>query len=383
MGNRMKSSITREIKETDIKVDSSGLRIIPIHDDLKVIENIDRYPKEIKRLNNPERLIPNQEDPYEYFDQSGTKPKKYKSTVLAHYTNVEINVYSYKGSLLSAFIFAYNNHEDITLVPDDVWITILFHFSMYINKNSEKMRKMFVNFEGKKELVVTTHNELSENQWEEFFDLMTNKIKENTKDNIVPEMQCNFSTTNLIEKMISTATIMDSFKKFFNYGRCIPMCGIKNVRFAGTLADWESVLGKLLVLRKYDVNGQWEKYVDELEPILVQFIDTYNGKVDMSFWDKVMNLEHGRLGSGSTTKISGWILAFYGQSNKTLDIDDIKDEYIIDVPVKVDNKITNITKNVRLRATFQGINKTDGSYRPQLSMIVCELESDNIETANV
>jgi hypothetical protein len=356
-------------------ITEGSLRIVNIRDDLKPVEKQDRYstPERVKealeRIRKPERLIPDQTTDWR-------SRKRYAAKVLAHYENVEINHLSHDGSLFGAFIQAYNNHEDITLVPDDIWITILFQFSKYINNNAEKMRSMFVSHEGKKQLTVTTSNQLEESQWEEFFELMIIEIKKNTKDGIVDIMQPNFSTTGLVEQMVSVATVMDSFKKYFDFGRMIPCCGIKNVRFAGTLEDWQSVLSRLQSLAKYDVNGKWKKYVDGLVPVISQFIETYNGNVDTVFWDKVMNLRHGSLGSGGTTYVTGWILAFYGQTGE-VDIGDIDNDFTIDVPVKIDNKLTGVVKMVRLRATFAGLNKTDGSYRPQMSMIVCELESDN------
>jgi len=85
-----------------------------------------------------------------------------------------------------------------------------------------------------------------------------------------------------------------------------------------------------------------------------------------------MNLTEGSAGSGGPdTYVSGWILAFYGKSRKT-DAGKIGDDYAINVSVKLDNQITGISKNVILYASFRGLIKTDGSYRPQLSMIVYE-----------
>ncbi len=355
-----------------ISIPKPGLRIVHICDLEPVKDKYSSsiYKKEVEQLNDLNHLIPDQ-------ISNWSDRRKYDSKILAYYKNIEIN-HCCGGTLLDAFKQAYNNHEDITLFPDDVWMTILFQFSKYINDNAEKLRNKFVNFEGKKELIITTENDLKESEWEEFFELMIKAIKENTKDGIVSEMQCNFSTTGLVEKMMSTATVMDSFKKYFSYGRMIPMCGIRNVCFGGTLVDWESVHSKLVLLNKYDVDGKWNSYITNLEPIIVEFINTYNGNVNTVFWDKVMNLKSGRLGSGSTIKISGWILSFYGLTGQCIDVGDVNNEYIIDVPVKINNKITKIVKNVRLRGTFAGLNKTNGSYRPQMSMIICELEKDNM-----
>jgi hypothetical protein len=75
---------------------------------------------------------------------------------------------------------AYNNHGDVKITPDDVWIVIMLNFSKYVNAHSEELRTAFVSHEGKKKLVVTTDNELSESQWDEFFTLMIAEIKKNT-----------------------------------------------------------------------------------------------------------------------------------------------------------------------------------------------------------
>jgi hypothetical protein len=81
-----------------------------------------------------------------------------------------------------------------------------------------------------------------------------------------------------------------------------------------------------------------------------------------------MNITHGRLGSGSTTKVSGWILKFFGLDGK-VDVGDIK-AYNFDVPVEVINKETNQKKTVHMVGGFGGIYKENNAYRPQLSMIV-------------
>jgi hypothetical protein len=54
---------------------------------------------------------------------------------------------------------AYNNHGDVKITPDDVWIVIMLFFSKYVNEHSEELRYVFVSHQGKKKLVVTTWNE--------------------------------------------------------------------------------------------------------------------------------------------------------------------------------------------------------------------------------
>lgn len=37
------------------------------------------------------------------------------------------------NGFFSAFLYAYNNHGDVKLAPDDVWIAIMLYFSKYVN----------------------------------------------------------------------------------------------------------------------------------------------------------------------------------------------------------------------------------------------------------
>lgn len=332
---------------------TTGLRVVNLREDLQPIE---QKPVD-------ERMLTEMQDPLRLVDYPWNKlPPK----VLAHYTNLPITETSH-GSLLFAFLKAYNNHEDVTLSPDDVWMTILFQFAREVNKHPIKYRDQLVcHKEGKITLTVITGEQLEESEWEDFFKLMIEKIKEYTQSDVVETLQSNFSTTTLIESMISTATVMDTTKQFFDFGRTIPMCGIKNVHFAGTLEDWQ------LVLTKYKALGEKFNFVMEgVDNVLQEFVETYQGNVNTEFWDKIMDSERGSRGSGAALYFSGWILSLYNHKpGSRVEMDNINHDYTVDVPVKLDNKITGITKMVRLRAKFGGLNKKDGSYRPQLSMVV-------------
>ncbi len=74
-----------------------------------------------------------------------------------------------------------------------------------------------------------------ESQWDEFFTLMIAAIRKNTTEGVTDKLESNFSTTGRVERLLSIATIMNTYQKYFSYGRMIPLCGIQNVHFAGTL----------------------------------------------------------------------------------------------------------------------------------------------------
>ena len=64
----------------------------------------------------------------------------------------------FNNGFLDAFLNAYNNHGDVKITPDDVWLVILLYFSKYVNDNAEQLRSAFVTHQGKKKLEVTTWN---------------------------------------------------------------------------------------------------------------------------------------------------------------------------------------------------------------------------------
>lgn len=56
--------------------------------------------------------------------------------------------------VLQGFIAAYRNDRPVTISPDVIWLLIIQAFSNHVTNNAEKLRSMFVNFDGKKELTV-------------------------------------------------------------------------------------------------------------------------------------------------------------------------------------------------------------------------------------
>jgi len=231
---------------------------------------------------------------------------------------------------------------------------------------------MFVQHEGKQHLEVETRKEISEGEWDEFFELILAKIKENTKKGVIGDLVCDFSTTGHVERLLSTAVIMDSFQSYFTYGRSMCLCGITKVHFMGSLQDWESVVAKTKNLGKYAVDVGWTRYIEGLLPVLNKFVDTYKDEVDVEWWNKIMDFTQGRLGSGGqkTPYVSGWILNFfYGFTGLKVDVYDVKPR-MLNVPIQVKNYCTQVQKDVCLVGGFGGVHKTGRAYRPQLSMIV-------------
>lgn len=61
-------------------------------------------------------------------------------------------------AIFSAFLFAYNSHEDIVLSPDDIWLLICIYFSQYVNEHAEQLRSLFVDHEDRQTLTIPQFN---------------------------------------------------------------------------------------------------------------------------------------------------------------------------------------------------------------------------------
>jgi hypothetical protein len=118
---------------------------------------------------------------------------------------------------------------------------------------------------------------------------MTNHIQ----NDICSLLRNNFSTTTKVESLLSSLTIMSTFRKCFDYTYVINSCGIRNIHFMGTLDDWILLREKTNQLKLFTVEmDDFFVYINGILPILDQFISTYQGNVNNQFWDRIFDLKH-------------------------------------------------------------------------------------------
>lgn len=79
-----------------------------------------------------------------------------------------------------------------------------------------------------------------------------------------------------------------------------------------------------------------------------------------------MNKERGRLGSGSTSKYTGWLIHFFGYHQPEEEINISHIGFDIDI----DNKQTGVQKTVRLVGGFKAVSIEGNTYRPHLSFAI-------------
>lgn len=141
--------------------------------------------------------------------------------------NQKLGYFYYKVPLLSGLFKAYCDHYPIRIKPDDIWLLIVQCFSYHINANSERLRNCFVDFEGKKDLKIEFRCEKIEKEnLESFVEKINEELKKYIGKEVIDNLTPDFSTTDINMKLVCQISIMDSFKKYFNYlfDNCV--CGI-------------------------------------------------------------------------------------------------------------------------------------------------------------
>lgn len=259
-----------------------------------------------------------------------------------------------KNGLMGVMQTAYSNHVPLVLRPDDVWVAISMAFAKYITNNSEAMRNFFVNFEGRKELIVDVRSRINEWQeaefWKSYTDLLVPKIREQCNPEIVKWFTPEFTTTTEMDKFISNLMLMGALKEYFSYSCCMS-CGFSEITLEGEKEDWLFMIDKVKYLEQFN-NVNLTEWSQLLTHVLGHFVDMFDGHVDEDFWQRALTSKS--RGSGGQSKYKGWFLVFAPFSstgkyllNKMTDIfktniygsvnDDSITDCVMEVPVKIDD----------------------------------------------
>ena len=248
-------------------------------------------------------------------------------------------IYSGLHPFIQALHNSYAYHQNFTITPDMIWLLIAQGFSTHINQNPEKLRKYFVDFNGKKALHIR-RDKFSKgsikNDWTTVFPEFTEQIGEYTGKELLNTTLLNFSTTTSAEKIAFEITLMEAMNNYFIYV-VHTRCGIPNIILKGKTSDWELILEKTKELSKYELN--W--WVDDLIPILEQFINASKNQIDLEFWNNIY--KNRKIGSGSPY-ITGWITKFF--------------PYLKDRSEKL-IKSTDYTDKITTKSFTSGIAKAD------------------------
>ena len=233
----------------------------------------------------------------------------------------ELGFISNNVPILQGFYTAHTNHYPIRIKPDDIWLLIVHAFSHHVNINSESLRNMFVNFNGKKQLIVkyplSSISQVNKNILEDFSEQINNQMKQYLGEKLLDILTPNYSTTDYDSSIVCKISIMGAFKKFFDYTMDLSGCGIPYIILEGTADDYEKIKSKAQYLSKYKFS--W--YIKRIIPHINKMIKAKKGNVDTNYFKNIIQNKEkteykpGLSGmGGSDVKvdyISGWFLDFF------------------------------------------------------------------------
>jgi hypothetical protein len=201
--------------------------------------NINPFSNELKIS-----LYPNKKPRYEFY--KNPVKKLINTDTLAHSFDINqelAGIYS-NVPVLEGFYTAHTNHYPLRITPDDIWLLIVQAFSNHINANYKELRKYFVDFKGKKELIIDDddiikYKDIKREDLEKFTEKIIEKLKDHLGKEIVDLLTPEFTTTTQDTEIICNLTIMCSFKKYFEYTMRTYGCGIPYIILEGTAEDYK------------------------------------------------------------------------------------------------------------------------------------------------
>lgn len=296
----------------------------------------------------------------------------------------------------NCMVEAFANHYSVTLSPDIIWTVISQQFSHYINLDPEKYRDKFVNHEGKMELSVETKYDLysPKVEWDKILSDFDAQIAQNTKGNIADVMRADFSTTGTTERIASQVMLMSTVKAFFSFV-IFYHCGIPSITIEGTPDDWRKIIKKTEGFRSFDL--EW--WVDDLTPILQEFVKAAEGDAKNDFWRDIVKKDRpkGMKDSGcggfekDATELDGWFLKFipFSNSGRTpqkviIDSDDMLPNvasapFIYKVIDKTGKVMSETPMNLIAGLVGIDVDQKNRFMRPRVGWMVCESNEKSFE----
>ena len=137
--------------------------------------------------------------------------------------------------MLLGYLNAYFDHCPIKVSPNIIWQLILNLFSKYVNDYSEKLRNIFVNFEGKKDIECIRIGKFKDvyKYEDDLIDEFCKRISENIGTELTDILTPNFTTSTKESIIAGKVSIMSTFKKYFNYRIGMVSCGIPYILLEG------------------------------------------------------------------------------------------------------------------------------------------------------
>ena len=341
---------------------------------------------------------------------------KCESVIQSSFSDSDLSHRTVKASdngFIRAAIDAYNEHLNLTIRPDDVWLAILTQFNIYVNAQPEDLRHHFVAHKGKKEVMVVGIGSTMTYDWAKFPLEIGKLLEVNVTD---PELRSwiipDFSTTTATDEVVCSIVMMSTLQHYFSYKMYL-LCGIPSVTLQGEKADWQKILARINKLPTF--GKEVEEWYKLLVPIISRFVAAFDdpeSEENKDFWQKIAKKSGGGSGGSGPFYLEGWLTAFCFWGEKGLNLHQQAMEYnrrglsldgvqyhCIDmdvispgwtaVPVEVDDNGNEFTArmmagSVGIQALSSGEPGADGNVgkdtlQPEVGWWMMKVKSEKVE----
>jgi len=213
--------------------------------------------------------------------------------------------------MINALHTAYQSHYALRLSVSDFIVLIGQGLGQHVNKNPEKLRKHFVEFEGKEHIKITRDEFVKgeDNDWSTVFGEFAGQIQLKVKGNVYGIIIDDTSVATPATRIVSEIALMNAVKSFFEYS-VMTECGIPQITLDGTPEDWKRLLDKVNKLKELNEDDCLELnwWLDRLVPVVEKICETgISRNADREFWSEIYKYT----GFSGNEFISGWITSFF------------------------------------------------------------------------
>lgn len=241
---------------------------------------------------------------YEKYLESGFANIE-SSSFIAGKTVVSINEYTKQtNDFLLMLQLAFNQHKAIKISPDNIWLLICQGIASCMKEDKSLFEKFKLD-QNKKETLSVRRDDFvigQVNPWEEIFPMFTNEISKKIGNEFHENYTLSFSTSSTKEISAFEIALMDTMSNYFVY-EFASLCGIPEIELSGTKEDYMKMKKSIIYFKQYNLS--W--WLQEVEIIIDNFINAFEGIIDNSFWNSIFK-ENNESGGPF---ITGWITKLF------------------------------------------------------------------------
>lgn len=206
---------------------------------------------------------------------------------------------------IGAVHLAYSHHLRLVITPDIVWHLIATGISSYINQNDQELRRVFVDFEGKRKIKLRNDRfSLNDTKWDQVVNEFSESLNHVVKWDMLSLFDANFSSSTPESRIVSRIVLMDSVQKYLDY-EFYSLCGIPEFLIHGEKNDWTNIRARIGQIKNKLVN--LTVWLDQVDAVLENFELVYDNKVNKTFWNQIYKVQGGSGGP----YLSGWSISLF------------------------------------------------------------------------